>query len=166
MNYDNYATVIVQQHHVKLVGWSPQVPFQNPSNIGSSSDLRIIWASLQSGTCKWVRLTRDEVKEFAAEQEKLAAAGGNEKKGRKKRKDAGKQCKRATDSERNDGDQEPGDVGMPPALPTKRRKRVDGGGTHKKKATSNAKATAIARSLPLKSRELISDSSDNEHSDD
>jgi hypothetical protein len=35
MSYDNYAKVIVQKYHIKLVGWPEDVTFQSPSKIGS-----------------------------------------------------------------------------------------------------------------------------------
>jgi hypothetical protein len=63
MSYEKYHTMIVRQHHVKIQGWPTEIPFNVPK-IASSSDLRHIRQGLEQGSIRWVKLTREEIKEM------------------------------------------------------------------------------------------------------
>lgn len=53
MNYASYATSIQLKHHIELIGWPVDVPFQNPSAIGVVADARKLRDSLLLGACIW-----------------------------------------------------------------------------------------------------------------
>jgi hypothetical protein len=65
MCYKKYQTMIVHQHHIQIQGWPAEIPFNVPK-IASSSDLRHIRLGLEQGSIRWVKLTREEVKELNA----------------------------------------------------------------------------------------------------
>ncbi|KAG6876454.1 hypothetical protein C0992_012915 [Termitomyces sp. T32_za158] len=60
MNYQNYNTVIVEKHHVHLIGWPSRIPFGSPSNISTVDDIRLLHLALTGGDCKWAFLTAEE----------------------------------------------------------------------------------------------------------
>jgi len=53
MNYASYATSIQLKHHIELIGWPIDVPFQNPSAIGVVVDTCKLRNSLLLGACIW-----------------------------------------------------------------------------------------------------------------
>jgi hypothetical protein len=65
MCYEKYHTMIVRQYHIQIQGWPTEIPFNVPK-IASSSDLRHIRQGLESGAIRWVKLTREEIKELNA----------------------------------------------------------------------------------------------------
>jgi hypothetical protein len=65
MCYEKYQTQIVRLHHVQIQGWPTEIPFNVPK-IASSSDLRHIRQGLEQGSIRWVKLTREEIKELEA----------------------------------------------------------------------------------------------------
>jgi hypothetical protein len=65
MCYEKYHTMIVRQYHVQIQGWPTEIPFNVPK-IGSSSDLRYIRQGLENGAIRWIKLTREEIRELNA----------------------------------------------------------------------------------------------------
>jgi len=53
MNYASYATSIQLKHHIELIGWPVNIPFQNPSAIGVVADTHKLHDSLLLGVCIW-----------------------------------------------------------------------------------------------------------------
>ncbi|KAH7903694.1 hypothetical protein BJ138DRAFT_1020229 [Hygrophoropsis aurantiaca] len=89
MNYLNYEKGIVESYSVQLVGWPNDVPFTNPSNIGTIGEMRKLREDLKSGTCHWKKLTQRELNAFRTELKTRRAAGENIGVARQKRSDAG-----------------------------------------------------------------------------
>ena len=58
---EDYIESVVLQHGLKLVGWPPDIPFQNLSNIrGGVSTLTHLEHLWESGILRFVRITEDE----------------------------------------------------------------------------------------------------------
>jgi len=109
VNYANYDRSIVQKYHVKLDGWPATIPFATPHNISTVDEIRLLRHSLLEKTCKWVKLSKDEVKKhmetYAAKVKEGILVGRK----RKVRSDKGKpRKKRAVQDvdEENEGDEE------------------------------------------------------------
>lgn len=111
-------------------------PFVNPSEIGSIQALRDLRNVWASGAARWIRLSSDQVKAHMAEIEVLRERGEITVKVRKQRSDAGKS---------RGG----------------KRKLSDKENMHRHKTAKRARTQ-----LPPKSKELISDSEDEEGDDD
>ncbi|EGO02596.1 hypothetical protein SERLA73DRAFT_150281 [Serpula lacrymans var. lacrymans S7.3] len=89
IDYENYETAIVALHGVKNVSWPANIPFINPSTIGTVAEIRKICNAWQNGTCHWVKLTLLQLKSYKVELEAHQKAGKVTRKKRKKRSDAG-----------------------------------------------------------------------------
>ncbi|KAH7922363.1 hypothetical protein BV22DRAFT_976567, partial [Leucogyrophana mollusca] len=89
MNYQNYDTSLVPTHKIKLIGWPPDVPFVNPSLIGTVGAIRKLRDALKSGSCRWIRLNSREVEAHRMEVEAREQAGETVGRKRKRRADAG-----------------------------------------------------------------------------
>ncbi|KAH7909350.1 hypothetical protein BJ138DRAFT_1102770 [Hygrophoropsis aurantiaca] len=89
MNYLNYENGIVESHSVQLLGWPSDVPFTNPSNIGTVHEMRKLRDNLRSGECHWKKLTQRELNMFSEELKKRRDAGESIGVARQKRSDAG-----------------------------------------------------------------------------
>ncbi|KAG1883116.1 hypothetical protein F4604DRAFT_1576681 [Suillus subluteus] len=62
MNYTNYNQAIVECHGIELKGWpSELLPIQNPSHIGGCKSAQLLLSMLIEGTCKWMKLTEEEL---------------------------------------------------------------------------------------------------------
>jgi len=95
MNYANYESSIVERYKVKLVGWTyPQLV--SPSEIGAMGDIRKLRDALKSGSCKWVRLSKPQMKQHMADVESRRSQGEVIGKKRKERSDKGKKHLRKT----------------------------------------------------------------------
>ncbi|KAI0713364.1 hypothetical protein C8Q76DRAFT_796337 [Earliella scabrosa] len=91
MNYKSYLTEIVDKLGVELRGYTHPT-FANPSTLSTSLEpLRTLYEALESGECRWYRLTPAEQAERRKALEQKRKSG--EIKPRKKRKDAGKKRK-------------------------------------------------------------------------
>jgi hypothetical protein len=60
INYRNYELQIVEKYGVILDGF-PLPKVVNPEQAGSRKDLEKVLRSLKDGTCKWVKLSDDEL---------------------------------------------------------------------------------------------------------
>ncbi|RDB20088.1 hypothetical protein Hypma_012876 [Hypsizygus marmoreus] len=89
MNYANFETVIVEAHHVRLVGWPRQIPFGSPSKLSTTDDVRALRASLQDGECKWEVLNALQRREHSKALTDARGRGDAIVKKRKQRSDSG-----------------------------------------------------------------------------
>ncbi|KAJ7084528.1 hypothetical protein B0H15DRAFT_949931 [Mycena belliarum] len=111
MSYANYLVAIQQTWKVKLVGWPTDIPFVNPSKLGTIDRVRRIRDGLRSGSITWAHMQVDEIAEVNAEVERRRA-DGTLRAPRKPRKDAGKKHKRArarARAEESSGDEDDDD---------------------------------------------------------
>ena len=90
MQYVNYERAIVLQLGIELCGWTHPV-WANPSELSTSlPPLQMLLDAIKSGNCKFVELTREELKAREKEYQRKVQAGEIQVGTRKKRKDAGK----------------------------------------------------------------------------
>ena len=75
MNYEQYEHKIVLLHGVDLRGWPKGLVFQSPSKMMNVSDLMKLRDALLAKTCCWVRLDREELREFGEKVQRLEAEG-------------------------------------------------------------------------------------------
>jgi hypothetical protein len=138
MNYVNYKTSIIQQMGVCLVGWPKSVKFVNPSQIGTVLKIHTLCDNLKSGACHWVKLTKVQLDAHCADMEERREQGETVGKQRKKRSDAGtsRKCKQRSEDKENE-------------RPSKKRMGKKAMSTHQ-----------------VKSRAVVSDSSDSADDDD
>jgi hypothetical protein len=136
MNYVNYDDNVVRRYRVKIVGWTYSV-FVNPADINTITDIRTLRDALKTGSCHWVSLSTQEMKDHEQEVEARRTNGDIVGKPRKERSDKGARHKRraVTDENHPDGRQQ-----------AKRRK-------------TGAK---ISKQLPPKSRAFIGDGDDDD----
>ncbi|KAJ7573042.1 hypothetical protein C8J56DRAFT_1066968 [Mycena floridula] len=83
MSYTNYDRDIIVAHKVHLIGWPTQVPFGAPSTLTRTGDVRDLLQALESGSCRWAKVNKDELR---AAQSRVDA---QEPKKRKERSDVG-----------------------------------------------------------------------------
>ncbi|KAJ7576037.1 hypothetical protein C8J56DRAFT_1118683 [Mycena floridula] len=121
MSYANYDREIVVAEKVHIIGWPPQVAFSAPSTLTRSGDVRDLLDALQSGACRWAKVSKKELDEAKArvalqqpkERRVRSDAGGSHAK-RKQRK------RKGADANDDDGDDQGHEVGSKP--PQKRRR--------------------------------------------
>lgn len=90
MNYTDTFNEITKKYGVELVGWTHPV-FANPSLLGSNIPLlEKLVDALETGKCKFVRLTSEELAEKGIQRDRAIDAGEIVPKTRKRRSDAGK----------------------------------------------------------------------------
>ncbi|KAJ7068931.1 hypothetical protein B0H15DRAFT_807362 [Mycena belliarum] len=117
MSYSRYLVDIVQLFKVQLMGWPSEIPFVNPSQLGTIDRVRRIADSLRNGQIYWVQLQPDEVAEVEAEVQRRRDTGTLSKP-RKPRNDAGKKRRRKpsdsdSDSDSEEDEEEPGTANIP-----------------------------------------------------
>lgn len=147
MNYANYEDAIVQGRKVMIVGWPEKVPFASPSTIGNLAEMRILNDAWLSGTARWIRMSKDQVKVHANGLEGRREGGEVVGKKRKQRLDAGtKRGPKKTkitnpdDDKENDVDTGPPQKKKTPrskaqtAPPNKRDVEIDGDGIEEEPA--------------------------------
>ena len=96
MNYVNYEEAIVQRYGALLEGWTfPK--FVNPSELSTGlPPLQTLLDALNNGSCKFVKLSREERKARETCHRQKLASGEIQVHERKTRKDAGKKRKRSS----------------------------------------------------------------------
>ncbi|KAJ3802987.1 hypothetical protein GGU11DRAFT_763445 [Lentinula aff. detonsa] len=93
MNYANYHSCIVDKHHVQLIGLPDSQLFTDangpikPFDIKDRKTLDALHAALESGACRWSKMSSEEVKEHG-----------------EFRSDKGKKRGRRTDANNNNGE--------------------------------------------------------------
>ncbi|KAF8151388.1 hypothetical protein B0H34DRAFT_801142 [Crassisporium funariophilum] len=90
MNYANYNKAIMLKYHVEFLGWPVNIPFANPSKIGTTPLLRTLCDALHVGTCSWQTMSMQRRQKFASEQRAGKYAGELPKKKCKTRSDKNK----------------------------------------------------------------------------
>jgi hypothetical protein len=89
MQYINYERAIVLRLGVELQGWTHPT-WANPSELSTSlPPLQALLDAIKHGNCKFVRLSREELKAREADYHKKIQTGEIQVVQRKKRKDAG-----------------------------------------------------------------------------
>jgi hypothetical protein len=76
MNYTNYEQAIVKCHGMELKGWPFELlPIWNPSHIGEHKSVQLLLNTLIEGTCKWMKLTEEELADRITSNHAREAAG-------------------------------------------------------------------------------------------
>ncbi|KAI6131152.1 hypothetical protein EDD16DRAFT_1515315 [Pisolithus croceorrhizus] len=75
MNYTNYEHQIVERYGVMLTGWPFSGAVRNPSKIGGQAEVEKLLDALNSETCKWVRLTDEELRARVIHNKERQARG-------------------------------------------------------------------------------------------
>jgi hypothetical protein len=144
MQYVNYEEAIVQRYGIELQGWIHD-KFVNPSELSTSlSLLRKLLNAIDTGDCKFVKLSAEERRKRLETYKKKIASGELKIRERKTRSDAGKRKRKNREisdeelSENEESDSDNDDTTHP-----------------RKKHSSNRRA-------PGKSNSIIDDSTDSE----
>ena len=106
MNYDQYNYQIVLRYGVRLLGWPKDLEFKSPSRMHNVTDLHTLRNALQAKTCRWVKLSRQELKDFEADVKRREADGTLKKKERKQRSDRGKRRRGSEEGDEEDEEDE------------------------------------------------------------
>ena len=123
MQYINYDEAIVQRYEVLLEGWTFD-RFVNPSELSTSlPPLQKLLDALNDGSCKFVKLTREQRKDHEKDHRTKVASGEIEVRQRKKRKDAGKKRKWISSSSKENGGEDSSDGNDSTTETDDRRKR-------------------------------------------
>jgi len=76
MNYTNYERAIVEHYGVELKGWPFELlPVWNPSRIGGCKSVQLLINTLINETCKWMKLTEEELADRITSNHARQAAG-------------------------------------------------------------------------------------------
>lgn len=102
MHYSDYEEKIVQRYGVELIGWTYE-KLVNPSELSSSlPGLCQLLDAINTGSCKFIKLTRTKLKERREERQKAIEDGTlPAPKTRKPHKDRGTKRKRTDDDKEN-----------------------------------------------------------------
>ena len=107
MQYANYEEGIVQRYGIELRGWTYD-RIMNPSDLSTAvGPLSKLRNAINSGDCKFVKLTAEERRERLEAYEAKIAAGEVKARERKRRSDAGSK-KRKSKAVVDDSDSEDG----------------------------------------------------------
>lgn len=67
MNYKNYKYVVIEHYSIELKGWPLELlPVRNPSHIGGCKLVQVLINALTENTCKWTKLSEEELIERIA----------------------------------------------------------------------------------------------------
>lgn len=104
MHYADYEEKVVQRYGVELIGWTYE-KLVNPSELSTSlPGLRQLLEAINTGSCKFIKLTQAQLKQRREEHQKAIEDGSlPAPKTRKPRKDRGIKRKR-TDNDKENGD--------------------------------------------------------------
>jgi hypothetical protein len=109
MQYVNYEEAIVQRYGIKLQGWTYD-RFVNPSELSTSLPLlRKLLNAIDTGDCKFVKLTAEALRKCLETYKKKVANGEIKIRERKIRSDAGKRKRKAQDGLDESSDDEDSD---------------------------------------------------------
>jgi hypothetical protein len=105
MHYADYEEKVVQRYGVELIGWTYE-KLVNPSELSTSlPGLRQLLEAINTGSCKFIKLTQDQLKQRREEHQKAIEDGSlPAPKTRKPRKDRGTKRKRTDDDKENGND--------------------------------------------------------------
>jgi hypothetical protein len=97
MQYVNYEEAIIQRYGIELQGWTYD-KFVNPSELSTSLPLlRKLLNAIDTGDCKFVKLTAEERRKRLETYKKKVANGEIKIRERKTRSDAGKRKRKDRD---------------------------------------------------------------------
>jgi hypothetical protein len=156
MNYTNYEKAIVENHKVKIVGWTYS-RLISPSEIGTVDDIRALRDALKMGACKWVRLSKRELATHIEDIARRRSDGEVIGKKRKERSDKGKKRKRRSGGREDDEDDQASEENTEAngvVGPSKRKKVAKA----KDKQRMGARRSQIPPMQGPKSKSVISDS--------
>ncbi|KAF8828334.1 hypothetical protein HHX47_DHR4000548 [Lentinula edodes] len=165
MNYNNYHTNIVAKYHVQLIGLPPSLPEPvKPFDISDRSVLQDLHAALEAGTCRWSRMSAEEIRNHAKWMETQIAQGKEVGKERAERSDKGKKRGPRKRTNNDDDDDDDNETNKPVQKPRRRKapsQKASGisAGSRTKTTAPNAKRMRISKQLPPlpRSREFIDD---------
>ena len=102
MHYPDYEERIVQHYGVELIGWTYE-KLVNPSDLSTSlPGLRKLLEAINTGSCKFIKLTQAQLKQRREEHQKAIEDGSlPAPKTRKPRKDRGTKRKHTDDDKEN-----------------------------------------------------------------
>jgi hypothetical protein len=122
MQYTDYEERIVQHYGVELIGWTYE-KLVNPSELSTSHyGLKKLLDAINSGSCKFIKLTQAQLKQRREEREKAIQDGSLPgPKPRKVRKDRGTKRKHTDDASDKENGNENGDAHTQPASKKRRR---------------------------------------------
>ena len=100
MHYVDYEEKVVQRYGVELIGWTYE-KLVNPSELSTSlPGLRTLLEAINTGSCKFIKLTKDQLKQRCEEHQKAIEDGSlPASKTRKPRKERGTKRKHTDDKE-------------------------------------------------------------------
>ncbi|KAK0471453.1 hypothetical protein IW261DRAFT_1571958 [Armillaria novae-zelandiae] len=75
MNYVNYEMDIMAQHHIRLERWPMGIKFEKLSNLKNLQDLRQLRDALQTTACRWIRMSKKQVKKHDEDMKQHEVAG-------------------------------------------------------------------------------------------
>lgn len=105
MQYVNYEEDIIQRYGIELQGWTYD-KFVNPSELSTSLPLlRKLLNAIDTGDCKFVKLTAEERRKRLETYKKKVAKGEIKVRERKIRSDAGKRKRKVGLNESSDDDE-------------------------------------------------------------
>lgn len=115
MQYVNYEEAIVQRYGIELQGWTYD-KFVNPSELSTSLPLlRKLLTAIDTGSCKFVKLTAEELRKRLETYKKKVESGELKIRERKTRSDAGKRKRKDRDGiDEGSEDDETNDENLPP----------------------------------------------------
>jgi hypothetical protein len=93
INYTNFGTAIKEKLGIDLRGWPESIPFQSPTSINDHTALLKLRDALKDGSCHWFRMSPRQREDYSAHLAARRKKGEVIGKPRKKRSDAGVQCK-------------------------------------------------------------------------
>ncbi|KAJ7093860.1 hypothetical protein B0H15DRAFT_798935 [Mycena belliarum] len=105
MSYAHCEVDVQQPWKVKLIGWPEDIPFVNPSKLGTIDRVRRIRDALRNNDIQWVHMRADEVAALEADIERRRK-DGTLGKTRKQRSDQGKKHRRARGDDDDDSDED------------------------------------------------------------
>ncbi|KAJ7304807.1 hypothetical protein DFH08DRAFT_665398, partial [Mycena albidolilacea] len=89
MNFERYIEAIVRKWGVGLLKWPDSVDFKRMSKQTTIGNLQTLYADLKDGSCKWVKLSKQQQQKIEAEFEALVRSGKRVEKVRQERRDKG-----------------------------------------------------------------------------
>ena len=99
MHYTDYEEKVVQRYGVELIGWTYE-KLVNPSELSTS--LRQLLEAINTGSCKFIKLTQAQLKQHCDEHQKAIEDGSlPAPKMCKPRKDRGTKRKHTSDDKEN-----------------------------------------------------------------
>ena len=120
MQYVNYEEAIIQWYGIELKGWTYD-NFVNPSELSTSlPSLQKLLNAINTGDCKFVKLTAEERRKRLETYKKKIANGELKVRERKTRSDAGKRKRKDRDSSNESSEDEEGTADNETLHPHKR----------------------------------------------